>query len=166
LGDVRLRLGDLDWATRCFAEALPIFRRLGDRIYTSWALGGLGDVARLRANYAEAEAALHEALHLHVEVNNRAGMPFPIEALALVAVGQAQYERAAVLWGIVEALRQAINAPTPASYQTDYAPHIAEARTELGEAQFEESTAAGRAMSFEQAIEFALKSTDITPESP
>lgn len=157
LGDVRLRMGDLPWATRCFAEALPIFRDLDDRMYVSWALGGLGDIARFGGNCAEAEAALREALELHLQVNNRYGMPFPIEALSLVAIAQGQDERAATLWGIAEHLRQTVNMPVPASYRIDYEPHIALARARLGETTFDEMKTEGRALSFEQAMQFVLK---------
>jgi predicted ATPase/DNA-binding SARP family transcriptional activator len=157
LGDVRLRMGDLAWAARCFAEALPIFRALDDRMYVSWALGGLGDIARLQGDYAKAEAAMKEALDLHLQVNNRYGMPFPIEALTLVAIAQGQDERAAMLWGIAQGLRHMVNIPVPASYLVDYEPHIAQARARLGEAIFDEMKAEGRALPFEQAIEFVLR---------
>lgn len=156
LGDVRLRMGDLNWAARCFSEALPIFRALDDRAYVSWALGGLGDIARLEGNYDKAEAELREALSLHVGVTNKYGLPFPIEALAIVASAQKQDDRAAVLWGIAAGLRQTVAMPVPGSYQADYDPFIHEICARLGQSQFDELKAKGTAMPFERAIEFVL----------
>lgn len=158
LGDVRLRMGDPTWADRCFAEALPIFRALDDRIYLSWALGGLGDVARLQGRFAVAEAALKEALALHVEVVNKYGMPFPIEALAIVAGAQGQDERAAVLWGIAAGLRQTVAMSVPGSYQADYDPFMDAVRVRLGDDHFNALKVTGATMPFDQAIAFALGS--------
>ena len=82
--------------------------------------------------------------------------PWTLEALGLVAAALGESERAARLWGAASAWREAINEPLPLTYQRDYAASIDQARTKLGEKVYESAWSEGRAMSSEQAIEYAL----------
>ena len=80
-----------------------------------------------------------------------------LEALGLVAAAQGEAQRAARLWGAASAWREAIKEPLPLTYQRDYAPYIAQARTQLGEKAYESAWSEGHAMSPEQAIALALE---------
>ena len=59
-----------EWLNKC----LEVRTELGDRagMATSW--GCLGDLARNRGNYAEAERLYNQALEVRTELNDRAGM--------------------------------------------------------------------------------------------
>jgi hypothetical protein len=76
--------------------------------------------------------------------------------LAGVSSARGQYNRSAQLFGAAEALREVLgHRPTP-QVQADYDRRLASTRSGLGEAAFGAAWAEGRAMTLEQAIEYAL----------
>ena len=80
----------------------------------AWSLGGLADVARLRADYKRATGMFKEALSLYQSSGDKFGPPFSLEALGLVAAALGDAKRAARLWGAASAWREAINEPLSA----------------------------------------------------
>ncbi|HZJ22781.1 MAG TPA: hypothetical protein VFD54_05690, partial [Anaerolineales bacterium] len=122
-----------------------------------WSLGGLADVARLRADYKRATGMFKESLSLYQSSGNKFGPPFSMEALGLVAVALGNAKRAARLWGAASSWREAINEPLPPIYQRDYAPSINQARTQLGEKAYASAWSEGHALSPEQAIALAFE---------
>ncbi len=68
-------------------------------------------------------------------------------------------ERAARLWGAAEALREVIGSPRPPNEREEYERGLATVREALGEEVFSAAWAEGRAMSLEQAIEYALQNS-------
>jgi hypothetical protein len=139
-------------AAALWEDCLVLSRELGDVWCIAFALGGLGDTARMQGDYRRAAELLREGLSLQLEQGNRMDAAFALEALAILAAAQQQPRKAARLWGAAEALREAINAPLPAAYQRDYEPYLAEARAGLGEAAYTAAWAEGRAMPLEQAL--------------
>ena len=77
--------------------------------------------------------------------------------IGLAHVAQGQPERAVRLYAAAEALREAIRLPAAPADRCDYEA-IPAARATLGEEAFAAAWAAGRAMSPEQATEYALAS--------
>jgi hypothetical protein len=73
-----------------------------------------------------------------------------------LAGARGQRARAARLWGAAEALRTDIGAPLPPDARPLYEPSMAAARALLGEAAWETAFAQGKAMSAEEAAEYAL----------
>jgi hypothetical protein len=64
------------------------------------------------------------------------------------------------LWGAAEALRIDIGAPPSLDARPLYERSLAAARAQLGEAAWEAAFAEGRAMSAEEAAEYALGEND------
>jgi non-specific serine/threonine protein kinase len=54
--------GDLERARACFAESLPLARRIDDREMITHSLNGLGEIARVQGNLAEARDCYTQAL--------------------------------------------------------------------------------------------------------
>ncbi len=75
-----------------------------------------------------------------------------LEGLADVAEAQGKLIWAARLWGVAEALREAIGAPLPPVWRADYKRSVAAARTYLGEQAFAAAWAEGRAMTLEEVL--------------
>ena len=123
----------------------------------AWSLGGLADVARLRADYKRATGMFKEALSLYQSSGDKFGPPFTLEALGLVAAALGDAKRAARLWGAASVWREAINEPLSLTYQRDYAASVTQARTQLGEEVYASAWSEGHAMSPEQAIALALE---------
>jgi tetratricopeptide (TPR) repeat protein len=151
------RMGDIERAATSWEESLRITQELEDPYLMAWALGGLADVARLRADYKRATGMFKESLSLYQSSGDIFGPPFTLEALGLVAVALGDAMRAARLWGAASAWREAINEPLWLTYQMDYAPSVTQARTQLGEKAYESAWSEGHAMSPEQAVALALE---------
>ena len=76
--------------------------------------------------------------------------------MADVARGQARPSRAAQLVGAAATLRERIGSPLPTPGQKELEKTLTTAREALGEAAFAAAWDAGRAMTMEQAVEYAL----------
>jgi DNA-binding CsgD family transcriptional regulator len=115
----------------------------------------LGEVARQQGDAKRALAHLQRSLSLYQRLDSKPEIPYPLEALALLATDQGHVQRAARLWGAASAVRDSVHALPPPSYEADYAPHLEKARTALGEEAFAAAWAEGRALTLEQAISLA-----------
>jgi hypothetical protein len=83
-----------------------------------------------------------------------------------VAGARGAPERAARLLGAVQALRDAIGAPVPPEYRAAYERTAAAARAALGEEAFTAAWAAGRTLSWEQAVAYALEGDETSTLVP
>ena len=82
-----------------------------------------------------------------------------LEALAAIASSRGEAERCALLLGAAEALLEEVGARVHNYYVPDPSLQeraVAEARAALGDATFEEARERGQAMTFDQAVEYAL----------
>jgi predicted ATPase/DNA-binding SARP family transcriptional activator len=156
LGEVRMRRGHTLLAASLWEESLALFRKLGDEWGQAFSLGGLGDAARLQGDYGRALTLFQQSLMFSFKGGAKLDVAFKLEALAALQVAQGQPERAIRWWGAAQALREAIHAPLPPSYQSDYDSSLNAARAQLGETAFETLRAEGRAMTLGQALEEVL----------
>jgi predicted ATPase len=115
------------------------------------ALHGAGLLASHQGDHRAARALLEESLAICRELGIKEGGAKNLEGLAVVAVAQAQPERAARLFGVAEGLREAIGAPLPPAERAEHERSVAAVRTALGEAAFATAWEAGRARSLEEA---------------
>ena len=77
----------------------------------------------------------------------------------MVAALQGEAKRSALLLGAADATLRGVGAPVYNFYVTDPSLHertVAEARSALGEATFEEIRARGETMTFDDAVRYAL----------
>jgi hypothetical protein len=79
-----------------------------------------------------------------------------------VAGAQGLPARAARLYGAAEALREAIPAPLPPADPADHERQAAATRDTLGKKAFAAAWAAGRQMTMEQAVAYALAPDGVT----
>jgi hypothetical protein len=82
----------------------------------------------------------------------------------MISTGKA--EPATRLLGAADALRERMRAPVPAIQRADYDQSVAAARAALDPAVFATTWIAGRAMSSEQAIAYALEPDTLTTARP
>lgn len=157
LGIMAYEQGDYTGAQRFYEESLAILRELGNKYGIAASLNNLGNVASSQGDYAAAQRFLEESLAIRREIGDKLGIAYGLEGVAKVAYGQGKAERAARLFGAAEALREAIGAPLSPDDRAEYNRIVAAVRAQLGEEVFAKSWAEGRAMTLEQAIEYALK---------
>ena len=80
--------------------------------------------------------------------------------MARVASATGRCERAARLFGAAELLRETLGHHFAPPVQADHDKYVASARAGLEERAFAAAWAGGRAMTLEQAIEYALADVD------
>ncbi len=81
--------------------------------------------------------------------------------MASLAGALGEDTRAAHLWGASEAAREVTGIALSAGERALHEPYLAAARSRLGEAAWEAALAKGRAMSLEEAAEYALSEEEI-----
>ena len=130
----------------------------------------VGMIASIRGDHERAAAAFEENLRLTQEMGDTVAMVHNLLGLAGVAAGRGEPVCAARLWGSSEALQEATGSSVADSpfvrSQYDYEGLLAAARSRLDEAAFEAAWAEGRAMTPEQAVEYALDTEEAASASP
>jgi tetratricopeptide (TPR) repeat protein len=164
MGHLAYAQGNLRRAHERYQEGLSLFRQLDNTWRIANFLLHLGIVALDEGDDGQAGAYLVESLTLLRNLGDRWLAVHALEVCAGVVAargaGQAgvggEGRRAARLFGAVEAERETLGAPTLPIYQAHYQRGVAAARALLDGATFAAAWAAGRAMSLEQAIAYAL----------
>ncbi len=94
LGAHDLAVGQLTGAAKYFERGLEVTRALGDRIGEGRALLNLGEVARLRGDFEQAEAVSRQALSIQREMGDRDQQALTMSNIGAAYVGQEDYPRA------------------------------------------------------------------------
>jgi predicted ATPase/transcriptional regulator with XRE-family HTH domain len=161
LGELARLTSDYDDARQLYEQSLALLRQIGDKWFIAMVLNNLGQVAQYQGRLAQAQAIQVESLSLCEEVGNYRGAAFCLENFAGVAGLLGQCERAARLLGAAQALRAVthtvMETGTLDCLDHDRAVNIA--RAGLNEAAFQAAWTAGRAMTPEEAIAYALEQT-------
>ncbi len=156
LGKGAREQGDYVSARSLFEESLSILRELGNRVGIAHSLSNLGSVAHEQGDYASARSLYQESLSIRRELGDRQGIAASLEAFAGLAAALSQSVRVARLWGAAEALREEIGSPLSSNDRDQYDESVAAAREALGDDAFSTARAEGRAMTLEQAVDYAL----------
>ncbi len=147
---------DLDRSMSLWEQGLTIHRDNGDKTHIAWGLEGLAGVAYLKSDFASALKFHSESLRIKVEVMDKLGIAYSLEGLAQVVAAANDLERAAVLWGAANRLREEINVPLEASREDMYTSRIPMTRSQLGDEVFDQAWNKGRAMNLMGAIAYGL----------
>jgi hypothetical protein len=135
-----------------------LYREAGSKGYAMYMIS-FSSVLVHQGDNAEATRLLREALSLAQEGGFRWEIAHSLICLAGVAEGQNEFDRAARLLGVVEPIFKSMGLDMTAwpAMQADYDDWTAAARSQLGEEAFRAAFAAGRAMTLEQAVKYALE---------
>jgi predicted ATPase/DNA-binding SARP family transcriptional activator/DNA-binding CsgD family transcriptional regulator len=164
-GIISLKNGDYARATRYFEEALAVSREVGTRLPACISLYNLAFIARAEADHKRAVQLYLEGLELAAEAGDKANAAYCLEGLASLSVERGEPQRAAQLFGTSEELLEAIGAPlyAHAPDRTLYEHAVDDLRSRLGEEACGALWTKGRAMTLEQAIEYALSEDEEPP---
>jgi tetratricopeptide (TPR) repeat protein len=141
---------------QALTEALGMFEALGDRFWTNETLSRLGAVYTSLGRLDQAEEALRRSLSESFYLSGAVGASAAIWLLAAVAFEREDFDRALRLMGFSQAVADRMGSTPPSGLLGDHASHIANARRTLGDEAIERLRAEGRAMSLDQAIDYAM----------
>ena len=139
-----------------FAQALAISRECGDKYLTAYVLHLRGDVALRQGDLERTAALFAEGLTVASAAAARTEIINCLDGLGLVACKRGDHRRAARSFGAAEALGALSSFRRENPEQALHDRHEATTRAVLGDAAFAAAWAEGRAMTLEQAIEYAL----------
>jgi predicted ATPase/DNA-binding SARP family transcriptional activator/DNA-binding CsgD family transcriptional regulator/Tfp pilus assembly protein PilF len=166
LGFATLFRGDPERATTLLKESLEKYREVGDTHGMASSLLNLGLARLTRGDHGRAAVLLKESLAVVQDTEDKQTVAECLEAMAGVAGMQALAKRTAQLWGAAQKLREDIGAPLPSDERAILEPHVAIARAQLGEEAWEATSAKGRKLTLEQAVEYALSREESAPSVP
>ena len=149
-----LEEGDFENAVRFAAdvEEIDAWRGFARRVS--------GLVALKRDDSAKAARLLSESLAFYYELGYEPSVPFSLEALAAAFAACGDVERAAVLIGHSEALRDSLGFK-PDRYSRGLREKVVEAaQRDLGDDAYRAATARGASLSVDEAVAYALASID------
>ena len=86
------------------AEALPLFRKIGDQTGVARVLWGTGNALFFAKEYADAVPVLEEAVALNRKLDDRFGLGWSIHTLGLVSFNLGDVQRARACWNEAIAL--------------------------------------------------------------
>jgi hypothetical protein len=110
----------------------------------------------LQGDDERAMTILSESLALRMEMNDAGGIAWCLEKLAAMAHRRGENSRAVKIFGAAAALRESVNSVIERGEQPHYEALMGQLRAELSAADFDTHWTAGRALTVEQAVEFAL----------
>ena len=168
LGHPALLQGDYERARALSEEALTLAHELGSAgvEIIPTALINLGLAVLSLGEHDRAMGSFDEALAMSKNLGRKPQVIEALEGMASLAGAVGDASRAAHLWGAAEAAREAtdIIAFSPGEWVL-HEPHLVAARSRLGEAAWEEALVEGRAMTLEEAAEYALSKETDQPEA-
>jgi hypothetical protein len=153
---VLTRGGDRQRAATLLAESLPIFLQLGDRRSIATNLLYLAEVTDETDRIERRQALYTEALKAFQGLADREGIALTLEGLARFAADRSEGRRAAELFGAASALREATGFAVPPADRPAYDRGVGLARELLNSDAFGAAWSAGRALSPDAAVGFAL----------
>ncbi|MBV9602490.1 MAG: tetratricopeptide repeat protein [Chloroflexi bacterium] len=136
-------------------EALGVSEQIKDPEGVALALISRGIVEGIRGKPDEADALLRRSLSLAVELGHTREIVESIELLAGLECAHGRPERAARLFGVAEAMLEAVGLVPLAGDRFRYAENVAAVRDMLGSDALVSAWRAGREMTFERALEYA-----------
>jgi predicted ATPase/DNA-binding SARP family transcriptional activator/DNA-binding CsgD family transcriptional regulator len=173
LGDLLIALGyeyllegDHERATALNEEAAELYRQRASKGGLLYALDILGWAALVREDHERAKALHEENLVLCKEIGDKFIGSSSVEGLACYAASRGEAQRAARLFGTAATLREAMGYHQPPRERAMEEPYLAAARSRLSEVEWETAFAKGQAMSFEEAVEYALSAEEVSPAGP
>jgi tetratricopeptide (TPR) repeat protein len=149
--------GDLAFAEQLLNQSISTLRDLDHPVYIAHALSNLGDVRLKQGDHPGAAVAFLESVALARDTHDRGTLPYSLEGLGDVALAQGALNRAAVLLGAAERLREEIGAPLPPIMAVHRSAQVAAARAAAPDlAAFALAWEEGRSMTMVQVVEYAL----------
>jgi ATP/maltotriose-dependent transcriptional regulator MalT len=158
--------GNLEEAETHLLEVLALVRELASKSGVAYALGNLGDVARMRGRFEQAGAYLRESLLLARELGDTYLLLGSLAERAKLAAVQGRAERAVRLAGVEAKLREERGMAVDVGELARMEQALERAHDQLGEEAFRRTWENGQAMELEEAVAYALDGGTASADRP
>jgi predicted ATPase/class 3 adenylate cyclase len=148
--------GNYQGATAYFEEGYKIFKKLRNKNFENALLSELGHLARLGGDLQQAAEIYRQTLAGWQDLGHRAAIAHQLECFAFIAIAEARFQRAGILLGAAQGLREQILSPMTDFERKNYDQEMAKLRAALNENDFNTFWNEGQQLSMPAAIELAL----------
>jgi len=164
LGRSARRQGDVASAAADLGEALTILRTVGDRPGVANATEELAKLALMRNRTVDAQALHRDALAIQRAVGQREEVASSLDGLGNTFAAASPLT-AARMWGHAQCIREEIGALALLPEKSENDRFVAVARETLGDAAaFDAAWQEGRAMTLDQAVQYAMSAPAPLPD--
>ncbi|MGA2488908.1 MAG: LuxR C-terminal-related transcriptional regulator [Anaerolineales bacterium] len=160
-GQLAFWQGDWQQARAYLEESIALYDEIGECRMSFWSHVHLAYVFLRQGELAPARHGFMDILDRSRNIGRIIGTVFVLEGLASLAVAENRPARAAALFAWADETRRMSGDPRPRNEQADVDRDLAAIRLQLDEATLQAAQAAGRAMTLEEAIAFALNDQDM-----
>ncbi len=160
LAEVAIRQGKLDVASRLIEESLALRREIGWTWGIGVSLGTWAWIAMHQRDWDTALERLRASIGVRKEIGDKGGIAWCLERLAEVVMENNELARAAIIFGAASGLRASMGSMIDPVDQPDHDRRLTMLHGKLSEENYSAAWNEGRAMTMEQAIEFALAEPD------
>jgi predicted ATPase/class 3 adenylate cyclase len=148
--------GDYAIARERFTYCLPYFIEMRDQHRTNMVYSEFAHIDRYEGKLQQAHEAYRKTIVVWLKLGHRAAVAHQLECFAYLAKAQEEPERALLLFGAAEALREKINIHMQPHERQEYERNVAHLHTMLAESEFRKLWNRGRVMTMDEAIELAI----------
>jgi len=150
-------LGHTAQAKGYLTESLDLYQSMAETITMAGVLGDLALVAYDEGQLAEAETILRKSLLIFREHDHISGILLDLDRLALISVKRDKLERAARLWGVIDALREAHQIPRSPDQHTQYEESMAIVNAHAQDEHLQTARREAQTLTLEQILSYALE---------
>jgi predicted ATPase/class 3 adenylate cyclase len=149
--------GRFDLAQHYFEEGLKIFKHIGHKGMTAVMTSEIAHTQRALGNFVEARKTYQETIKVFQDHGNLPAVAHQLECFAMIAIVEEEPQRAAKLFSAADAIREGTGHKRTDEEEAEEVQFMDRLHSILREAEFNAFWAEGRAMTMEQAIEYALE---------
>jgi tetratricopeptide (TPR) repeat protein len=157
LGEVARAEGDDANARSLLEQSLAAAVAGGDARIRITSLVRLGNIAAAQSDFAQSASRHHDALAHAREDRDPVCLAECLEGRARAARDEGNFHRSVVLLGAAQSRRDPAGTPVPPYRRSEYDDDVQTLRIALGDDAYNVAWSEGRAMSADDAIEYALR---------
>jgi predicted ATPase/class 3 adenylate cyclase len=166
LGSIATDEGDFVRAREMKERSLAIFRESGDKWIIGLVTWSLAKACISERDFDSARRYLSESIALSRELGNKWSVPYALESLADICTAENRGAKAVRLYGAASTQREALGLAFPPAEKLSYEKAIKALHELVPEKQFESEWSAGRTLTAQAAINFALEAERNEPRTP
>ena len=159
LGKIATHRNDYVAARTYFRESIRVYQEIGAIFNVALEKSNLAHLERGLGNFADALGYYRETISAFRDIGQTGAVAHQLECFGFIALAQDQHERALQLFAAASALREQRNTPMMPDEQVYFAEQLKTLREKISLMKFESIWSQGRAMTMQQAVEFALEAS-------
>jgi non-specific serine/threonine protein kinase len=163
---ILVAVGEIDRAIEIGERDVALFRERGESWRRGYQLDFLARAYWLRGDRERAEALAREAMLCKHAVDDRNGLTMVLETLASMAADRGQPERAAILLGSAQRVRDSSSLTLVELHRKQHEQSVSVIIQGIGQKSLDAAFARGRAMTIDEGVAFAVADKQAPKPAP